>query len=81
MKSRLTTEVIEKIRARMRDSEYRYIRRDINRLIGLSQTSSRIYGVLDANKWNGVLTADSVLKYLEDELGMTRDQLLETIDE
>jgi hypothetical protein len=37
--------------------------------------------MLKANEWNGNLTKEAVLQYLQDTLGMTRDQLLETIDE
>jgi hypothetical protein len=77
MKARLTSEVI----ARIRHPKMRHIWPKINELYGITPTSNRTYDILKANEWNGKLTNAATLEYLEDELGMTRDQLLETIDE
>ena len=42
---------------------------------------STVWLSLKENKWNGNLTKEAVIQYLEEKLEMTRNQLLEVVDE
>jgi hypothetical protein len=77
MKMRLTSESIAKIR----HPKMRHIWPKLNELYGLTSTSKRTYDILKANEWNGKLTNAATLKFLEEHLKMTREQLLETLDD
>lgn len=81
MKARLTEEAINKIRGRMRNDATRHIWGDINTHIGLSRSSNRIYDILARNEWNSKLTNVATVQYLEEALNMSREELLETVDE
>jgi hypothetical protein len=76
MKARLTSEAITKIN----HPKNAWIKKGLSEPLGVSAYST-IWCAVKANEWNGDLTKEAVLQYLENELGMTRDQLLETIDE
>ncbi|MDR2927164.1 MAG: hypothetical protein LBV41_03015 [Cytophagaceae bacterium] len=76
MKARLTSEVI----ARINHPKNTQIKQGLKKPLCITSYPP-VWYMLKANEWNGNLTKEAVLQYLEDTLGMTRDQLLETIDE
>jgi hypothetical protein len=49
-------------------------RRELARQVGL--TEAGLYYNLRRNFWNGVLTTEVVLSYLEEELNMSRERML-----
>jgi hypothetical protein len=76
MKARLTSEAIGKLN----HPKNIHIKGGLMEPLGCTSRST-VWVKLVANEWNGDLTKESVLQYLEDALGMTRDQLLETIND
>lgn len=76
MKARLTSEVITKLN----HPKNALIKRGMMLPMGITSRST-LWATLGINEWNGNLTKESVLQYLEQELGMTRNNLLEIVDE
>lgn len=76
MKARLSSEAI----ARIKHPKRYIIRKGLQKPLGFTSYSTVWYS-LKANEWNGNLTKESVLQYLEHELGMKRSELLEIVDE
>jgi len=69
---RLTTEAIYRIK----NPKNQHIKDGLGVPMGRSARATRLYA-LRANEWNGDLTKEAVIRYLEENLKMTREQLLE----
>ncbi|MDR3246067.1 MAG: hypothetical protein LBT50_06495 [Prevotellaceae bacterium] len=72
VKKRLTSEVIEKVTHRKRLS----VRRELQLVLGY--TEAGLWFALNKNLWNGILTTETVLSFLEEHLNMSRDIMIET---
>lgn len=77
MKVRLTDEVINKLK----HPNNKGVREGLRRPLGIASKSSTLWVTLKCNEWNGDLIKHNVLQYLEENLNMTREELLETVDE
>jgi hypothetical protein len=54
-------------------------RKEFVKVMGL--TGCGIWRALRSNKWNGTLTTETSLQFLEEALKMSRKQLLETVED
>ena len=78
MKVRLSNEAITKLRHE--HEKYREIKLGLGVPLGIKAISS-IYVAVKVNEWNGPLTKEAVLLYLEGKLNMKRSDLLEIVDD
>jgi len=76
MKVRLKNEVLNRLN---HPKMYR-IKNGMQKPMGVTSYTTVWYS-LKMNEWNGNLTKESVLVYLSDALGMTRDEMLEIVED
>jgi hypothetical protein len=74
MKARLTNEAIWKIQ----HPKNKNIKKGLEKVLEINH--STVWYTLKINDWNGHLTKEVALRYLEQELRMTRAQMLEIED-
>ena len=78
MKVRLTSEAINRINRINKDGKCP-IKYGLQVPMGREYTA--VWGAVRSNEWNGALTKEAVLLYLEDKFGMKRSQFLEIVEE
>jgi hypothetical protein len=72
VKKRLTNEVI----FRLTHPKTLWIRKGLGQVLGMTQAG--IPYALNNNLWNGTLTTETALSYLEEKMGMSRERMPET---
>ena len=77
MKVRLTSEAIARIK---HPKAYHTIKKGLMVPMGCTAYAT-VWHAVRANEWNGRLTTEAVLLYLEDKLNMKRDRFLEIVDD